>query len=125
VGVAETAIAALGEHHTLADVREVREQGLAILLVDLGTGGHLKHDIGPVGAVTVLAHATVAALGPEVLLVAVVDERVQPVDGLGDHIAALSAVTTVRPSELDELLPPERHAAVAAVSGANVDLGFV
>src|SRR4029077_732954 len=42
-----------------------------------------------------------------------------------DHVAALAAVAAVRPAILDELLAPERHAAVAAVAGADVDLGFV
>ena len=73
----------------------------------------------------VLAHAAAPALGLEVLLIAVVDERVEPVDRLHDHVAAAAAIAAVRPSELDELLAPERHAAVPAVAGADIDLGLV
>ena len=66
-----------------------------------------------------------AALGLEVLLIAVVDERVEPVDRLHDHVAAAAAIAAVRPAELDELLAPERHAAVPAVAGADIDLGLI
>ena len=58
--------------------------------------------------------------GEEMLLVAVVDERVQPLDRLGDHVAALAAVAAVRPAELHELLAPEADAATAAAAGADL-----
>src|SRR4051794_3086175 len=109
----------------VADLREIGEQRLAILLVDLRAGRHLHDHVRAVRAVAVLAHAAAAAFRREVLLVAVVDERVQPVDRLDDHVAAASAVATIRPAKLDELLPPERDAPVSAVAGANIDLGFV
>src|SRR5262249_51263320 len=64
-------------------------------------------------------------LGFEMLLVAIIDERIEPVDRLHDHVAALAAVAAVRPAELDESLAPERHAAVAAVARADVHLGFI
>ena len=123
--VAEAAIAALRQHCALADRGEIGEQRLAVLLVDLRAGRHLEHDVGAVGAVAVLAHAVAAALGLEMLLVAVVDQRVEAVDRQRDHVAALAAVAAVRPAELDEFLAPERHAAVAAVAGADIDLGLV
>ena len=78
-----------------------------------------------VGAVAVLAHAVGALLRLEVLLVAVVDQRVEAVDRLDDDVAAAAAIAAVGPAELDELLAPERHAAVAAVAGADIDLGLV
>ena len=49
----------------------------------------------------------------------------RPSTALDDHVAAAAAVAAVRPAELDELLAPERDAAVAAVAGADVDLGFI
>ena len=61
----------------------------------------------------------------EVLRVAVVDQGVEPVDRLDHDVAAAAAVAAARAAVLDELLAPERDAAVAAVAGANVDLGFV
>ena len=73
----------------------------------------------------VLAHAAAAVLGGEMLLIAVIDERVEAVDGERDDVAAVAAVAAVRPAVFDELLAPERNAAVAAVAGADIDLGFV
>src|SRR5262249_10901391 len=73
----------------------------------------------------VLAHAVAAGLGLEVLLVAVVDQRVEAVDAFGDDVAAAPAVAAVRPAELDEFLAPERHASGAAVAGADIDLGLI
>ena len=123
--VAEAAIAALRQHDAVADLVEVGEQRLAVLLVDLRADRHLQHDVVAVRAMAVLAHAAAAALGLEVLLVAVVDQGVEAVDRLRDHVAALAAVAAVRAAELDELLAPERHAAVPAVAGADIDLGLV
>jgi hypothetical protein len=73
----------------------------------------------------VLAHAILALLRLEVLLIAVVDQRVQPVRDLDDDVAAAAAIAAGRPAELDELLPAERDAAVAAVAGSDIDLGLV
>jgi hypothetical protein len=125
VGVAEAAIAATGDGDALADVGEIGKQRLAVFLVDLRADRHLQHRILAVGAVAVLAHAVAAARGLEVLPVAIVDERVEAIDGLDDHVTALAAVAAVRAAELDELLAPERHAAVPARAGLDVDLGFV
>ena len=73
----------------------------------------------------ILAHAGAAVPGPEVLLVAVVDQRIEAVDALRDHIPTLAAVTAVGAAELDELLAAERHAAIPAVAGADIDFGLV
>src|SRR5262249_34664877 len=125
MGVAEAALAAARDHRPLSHIGKVREQGLAVLLVDLRAGRHLEHDIVAARAVAVLAHAAAAVLGLEMLLVAVVDERVERVDRLHDHVTALAAVAAVRPAELDEFLAPERHAAVPPVARANIHLGFI
>src|SRR5262249_59281566 len=66
-----------------------------------------------------------AVFGLKMLLVAVVKECVDPVARLHDHVAALAAVAAVRPAKLDELLAPERHAAVPAIARADIHLGFI
>src|SRR5262249_52342936 len=82
-------------------------------------------DVVAIGAVAVLAHAVAAALGLEVLLVAIVDQGIEAVDRLDDDVAAAAAIAAVRTAELDELLTPERHAAIAAVAGLHINLGLV
>ncbi len=59
------------------------------------------------------------------LLVAVVDQRVEAVDAFGHDIAAAPAVAAVGTAELDEFLAAERDAARSAVARANVDLGLI
>ena len=117
--VAEAAIAARGQPEALADLGQVADQRLVVFLEDLRAGRHLQHDVGALGAGAVAAHAVDAGLGLEMLLVAIVDQRVEPVDGLDPDVAAAAAVAAVRSAELDELLAPERDAAGAAVAGAD------
>src|SRR3984957_19119896 len=102
--VAEAAIAALGEGEFFAERGEIVDQRLAILVEYLRPHRHLEHDRLAVGAMAVLAHAIGAPLGLEVLLIAVVDQRVQPVDRLDDDVAATAAIAAARSTELDELL---------------------
>src|SRR5262249_29588256 len=73
-------------------------------------------------AMAVLAHPGAAVLGLEVLLIAVVYERVEALDCLDDHVAAFAAVAAIGSAELDEFLPPGGHAATPAVARADVDL---
>src|ERR1019366_10182478 len=73
----------------------------------------------------VAAHAMAAGAALEVLVVAIVDQGVQPVHRLDPHIHAPPAVAAVRPAVLDELLPPERHRPRAAVTRADIDLALV
>ena len=123
--VAEAAVAALGQHDALAELGQVGDQRFFVFVVNLRADRHLEHDVAARGAVAVLALAGHAGLGLEMLLVAVVDQRVEAIDRLDDHVAAMPAVAAARAAELDELLAAERHAAVAAVAGADIDLGFV
>src|SRR3954470_16929245 len=123
--IAEAAIAAVREHHLLADFGEIGQQRLAILFVDLRAGRDAQHGVIATSAMAILAHAAAAALGLEVLLKAVIDERVEAVDGPRNHVTALAPVAAIRSAELDEFFAPERHAAVPAVAGADVDLGLV
>ena len=73
----------------------------------------------------VAAHAMPAGLRLEMLLVAIVDQRVQPVDRLREDVAAAPAVAAIGTAELDEFLAAKRDRARAAVAGADVDLGLV
>ena len=125
IGVAEAAIAAPRQRDALADFGEVGNHGLAVFLIDLGADRHPHDFVLAAGAVAILAHAVFAALGHEVLLIAVVDQRIEAVDGFDDDVAALAAVAAGRAAELDKLLTPERDAAIAARAGPDIDLGFV
>src|SRR5262245_48563267 len=123
--IAETAVAALRKHETLTRFRQIREQRLLVVVNHLRADRNLQHHIRAIRAVPVLAHAVAARPRLEMLLVAVVDQRVESVDRLNDYAAAAPAVAAARSAEFDELLASERDAAVAAVARAHIDLGFV
>src|SRR5690606_28196976 len=79
----------------------------------------------PLGARAVLAHAVLAVLRLEVLLVAVVDQRVEVGDAFGPDVAALAAVAAVGAAELDELLAAKADRPGATVAGLHVDLSLI
>src|SRR5690606_2694665 len=123
--IAEAAIAAGRQTETLTRHREVADQRLVVILIDLRSYRHLQRDIGTLPAGHVAAHAVHACLRLEVLLVAIIDQRIQSLDGLHPDVAAASAIAPIGTTELDELLAAERHRAGAAVTGADIDLGLV
>ena len=123
--VAETAIAAAGEDYALPGRDQVGDQGLAVLLEDLRSGGQLQHHVGAAGAGAVLAHAVAALLRLEMLLIAVVEQRIEVGYALDHDIAALAAGAAIGAAEFDELLTPKADGAVAAIAGADIDLGLI
>src|SRR5690606_11859512 len=123
--VAPAAVDALGEQHPLPDLGQVGDQRFLVLVDDLGADRHLQHDVLARLAGPLAAHAGLAVPGEEMLLVAEVDERVQPLHRLGPDRAAIAPVAAVRPAELDELLAPETRTARAAATGTDIDLGKI
>ena len=121
--IAEAAVAAAREAHALSDLGQIGEQMLA--LEDLGADRHFQDRIGAFGAGAVLAHAVAAGLRLEMLLIAVIDERIQAIDAERDDIAAAPAVAAVRAAEFDEFLAPKRKRSGAAGAGSDIDLGLV
>src|SRR5262245_25928575 len=123
--IAKTAITTLGNRRALTDFGEIGNEHLAVLLIDLRAELHLQHDILAVGARAIFAHPVAAALALEVLLITIVDQGVEAVDGLNHDVAAFTAVAAVRAPELNKFLAPKRNAAVPAGTGRDVDLGFI
>ncbi len=103
--VAEPAVAALGNDDALTDFGEVREQRLVVFVEDLRAGrAPAGSTSSPPAPERFWPHAMTAGLGLEVLLIAIVDQRVQAVDAFGNHVAATAAIAAVGSAEFDELL---------------------
>ncbi len=119
--VAPAAVAAARQQDALAGEREVRDDGFPILVEDLGADRNPQHHVFGALAGALLPRPALAVLREEMLLVAIVDQRVQPLDRLDPDVATLAAVTPVRPAEFDELLASEADAAVAARPRTDVD----
>jgi len=125
VGVAEPAVTAAQQHGALPGLGKVGQHSFLVLVEHLGSDRHAQHHVLTGSTGPVLAHAVAAARGLEVLLVAIVDQGIEPIDHLDDDIAAPAAVATVRPAELDELLAPEGDDAGSAVTALEVYLGLI
>ena len=125
IGVSEPAIAAREQHDALADFGEIGNQRFVVVFEHLRADGDAQDGILAIGAGAVLAHAVSAGGGLEVLLVAIIDKRVEAIDAFDDDIAAASAIAAVRPAELDELFTQEGDDATAAIARANKDLGLI
>jgi hypothetical protein len=63
--------------------------------------------------------------GLEMLLVAVIDQRIQPRHTFRDHAAATPAIATVRPAVRNKFFTPEAHAAFTAIAAANIYFSFI
>src|SRR5690606_28645354 len=123
--IAESAIATARDQMTVSGARKVADQRAVLGIVDLRAHRNLQHDILALGAGALAPHAVHAGPGPEVLAVAIVDQRVQPLHGFCPDIAATAAIAAVRSAELDEFLAAERDAAGAAIAGTHVDFRSV
>src|SRR5258708_37136177 len=123
--LAKTAIAALGKNGAIANLGEIGEQRFIVFVENLGAFRHLEDDVGSPRTGAVFAHAVAAGLRLEMLLVAIVDQGIEPIDALRDDIAAAAAIAAVGTAELDELLAPERDATRPAVAEADVHLGLL
>src|SRR5688572_6475325 len=104
---------------------EVADDFIGIDVYHHGADWHGDRVVLATLAVTLLAHAVLAALGLELLLVAEVDEGIEVLVGLDPDIATIAAITAVRAAERDELLATEANAAVAAVACGDRDFCFV
>src|SRR5262245_35323077 len=123
--ITKTAIAAFGDGGTLSDFGEVGDESVAVFFIDLRADRHLQNNVLTVCAGAVLTHAVAAALRLEMLLIAIIDQGIEPVDGFNDDVTAVAAIAAVRPSELNELLAPARDTAVPAGARRNIHFGFV
>src|SRR5207253_4074363 len=86
---------------------------------------HLDDEVLAAGAGLVLPGPALAALGPEMLGVAEVDQGIEALDRFEDDVAAFAAVAAIGAAIFDIFLAPEADGARAAGTGAEEDLGLV
>ena len=125
IGIAKTAIAAFGQTKPLSDLGHIGEQAFPVLVKHLRAARDFQDHIGTIGARAVAAHAMHTRFGFEMLLITIIDQRIQPFDTFHPDIAAASAVAAIGSAEFDKFFTAKRHAACAAISGADIDFGFI
>ena len=123
--IAKAAVTALGDHQLLTGLQQLVEHLAGLGVANQRAHRHLERDVVAHGAEHVRAHAVLAALGLVAARIAVIDQGVEARVGHGVHMAAPATVAAVGAAKLFVLLMTERDAAVPAVAGGNVDVGFV
>ena len=124
-GVALAAGPALGKDEFLAFLGQVGKHGFLVLRQNLCADGKFQRDMVAGRAESVTARAGPARLRLEMLLVSVVDQRIQTGYRARDHIAAAAAIAAVGPAERHMRLAPETDGARAAMSRSDKDLGLI
>ena len=107
IEIAKTSIAALGNHHLLPDLCQIKQNGFTIFIHNLRANGHFERDIIAIFARALPSHAVLAILGKEMLLVAKIDQCVETGHGLDDHIASPPAIAAIGAAKFDVFLPAE------------------
>ena len=125
VNVTETAASALRYPQLLTMRRDITQAFTALCIGDDGTQRNPDHDVLTTFSGFVPARAVLAVLRLVFSEVPEINQGVQTRVAFQENTAAAATVTTVRPSELDVLFPPERGRSIAAVAGVDIDLGFV
>ena len=118
-GVAEPALAALGQHHAGAGADEVGDDP-AVGRADDRSRGNAEDAVLAARAAAVAALARLAVAGLLVRAVVEVQQRVHAGVDLEDDVAAVAPVAAVGPAEGLVLLPMDRGHAVPAVAGGHV-----
>ena len=126
VSVAQTASTTGRHDNALAVVHQVgnlehRGLRLGIELADYGAHGDFQNQVLTAFAVAAGTLAMRSALGTEVMLKAVIDQRGQLSVGLNDDVAATTAVAAIGAALGNKCLAPKRHASGSAVAAANVN----
>ena len=124
-GVAAPAAAAGGGQPPIAVSQQLGQQLPGVEVLDDGALRHGDLQVLATPTVEVLALAVDAVAGASMWVVAEGEQRGDVVVGDEPDVAALAAVTAVRPAEGLGPLAPERHAACSPIASAHVELGLV
>src|SRR5437899_5482881 len=120
-GITPPAPSSAPDHEPLIRRHQVRDR-LSFLVLDQRARWDLQGEVGRVFAVAPAAAAASTAARSEVMLEAVVLERVELPGYLEDHVAAATAVAAVGAAARHVLLAPEAQCAGAAISRLDEDL---
>src|SRR6185295_7609504 len=116
-----TAAATAGDDDAVVRAREVVDFLSSLVVVDDRAYRNFQQDVHTLAAGAVGAFAVASALRFVLRIEAEVYQRIMPLAGFHDDVAALTAVTTRGTATRDEFLPAEGHTAIAAVASFDPD----
>ena len=125
--VALAAAPSSGQRHQRVGIGKIGKQRFAFFraLIQLGAQRQFQHQVLPLAAVALTAHAALPVLRLVQTLETEVIQAEQPADAPSVHTAAVSAVAAVRPALGHEFLAAEAQTAVAALARLHRNDGFI
>src|SRR5438552_3308120 len=117
--VAAATAPAAGNHKALVRLRELEHFLAGLVVIHDGPDRNFQNHIAAVASGLVGTLAVTSALRAVLRIEAEVHQRIVALAGFHDDVAAFASVAAGRPPARNELLPPEGHAAVAAVARFN------
>ena len=123
--VAPTALAAFRNHHSLSVFNDVGDELTGLSVVHDRTKWHAHEEVRRVGTVTLLLRAVFTVLCEVMRAVLELNERVEVAIAHENDVTSAASVTTIGATLHDRLLASEVGDAVAALSAAHMDDGFI
>ena len=123
--IAKAAIATLGQKDPLAHHSQIGDHRLFVFIKKFRADRHPQHNLGAIRPSTLFAHARRAIFGEKMLLIAKIDQGVEPLDRLGPDRAAIATVAAVRTAVFKMLFAQETHGPPATGTGSNMDFGQI
>src|SRR6202049_3795737 len=116
---------AASDYDALVGACEINHFLAGVVVIDNRSYRNFEDNILAFAPRLVRAFTVTSALGFVFRIKAKVHQRVVAFAGLHDDVSALAAVATRGSAARNELLPAERHAAIAAVPRLYPNFGFV
>ncbi len=123
--VAASAASATRNYDAFIGARKIVNFLARVLVENNRAHRHFQDNPFPVAAGLLRALAVPPALGFVFRIEAEVHQRVVALARFHPNVAAPTAIAARRPAARNELLPPERHAAVAAIPSLHSNFGFI
>ncbi len=123
--VTATAASAARDHNPFIGARKIVNFLARVLVVNDRAHRHFQDNPFAVPASFFRAFAVTSALCLVFRIETEMHQRIVALARFHPDIAAPAAIATRRPAARNELLPPERHAAVPAVASLNSNFGFI
>jgi hypothetical protein len=121
VHVAAPAAATVRHHRALAGRAQIGQHDAGLVVVDHRARRHAQHEVVAGGPVLILAATVLAPLRAQGLGIGEVEQGREAGIDAQDDVAAVAAVSPVRPAARDVLLAPEARTSAAAVACLDAD----
>ncbi|OIQ65768.1 hypothetical protein GALL_526700 [mine drainage metagenome] len=123
--IAKTAITAFGNGDHFTGFKQLKQHLTGFGIGNDGAHRHLQGNVFASRAKHIRAHAMLATLRVVAARKPVIHQRIEVGVGNGKHVTTATTIPAIGTTKLLVFFMPKRNAAGSAVSGRNVNVGFV